>query len=698
MPSDLETRLRSLAHDLTWSWHEVLQRPFAMLDPVAWEATNHAPIATILHAGNQRVQEAANDPRFMQVLADAETALENAVGAPRWFTGHNAPERTPLHVAYYCSEFAIHESMQQYSGGLGVLAGDHMKSAEDLGVPITGIGLLYRHGYYRQQFETDGRTRVIYPKYDFAEYPIEDTGVLINCPIGAQHVAARIWRLRFGNTSILLLDADLPENSPEDRILTEGLYKGEPELRMRQQVLLGVGGVMALDAMGVNANVHHLNEGHAAFAAIKRVADSVQNGLPLEAAIEYVRNTSVFTTHTPVPAGHDRYEPAAAANAMHQVLAEAGISHESFEDLGRVHPGETNEQVCMTVIALRLARFVNGVAKLHGEVTRDMWKDVYGAEDANDVPIGSVTNGVHPGTWLDPAAAMFWKRAIRLNPNRARPNETTWKKSLDVDREDAWNLRSQLRRRLVGFVRARLANQARESGADPETILQAQNVLCTDALTIGFARRFATYKRSPLVFTDTDRLAKILGDTEQPVQLIFAGKAHPRDKAGQDFARKIHRMSRKDAFQGRVVLLEEYDMRIGRELTSGCDLWLNNPIRPHEASGTSGMKPPMHLGLNCSILDGWWPEGFDGQNGFAIQGRPKGKSARARDLADAHALYELLEEVIIPEFFKRNRRDVPSRWMGRALRAASTIPSQFSSHRMVAQYVDEAYLPALGNA
>ena len=693
MSCPLEDRLRVLASNLSWAWHEVAQRPFSMLDPVEWEATNHAPLQTLARAGAERLQAAHDDPVYMSVLANAESALQHAKNSKRWFT-KSTQGKESLHVAYFCSEFAIHESMQQYSGGLGVLAGDHIKSAEDLGVPITGVGLLYRHGYYRQQFEADGRTRVIYPRYDFGNYPIEHTGVSIHCPIGSRHVEAHIWRLRMGNTSILLLDADLPGNDPEDRILTEGLYKGESDLRMRQQVLLGVGGTLALEAMGEEVSVHHLNEGHAAFAAIKRIAMAVKNGSSLQNAIEHVRHTTVFTTHTPVPAGHDRYDPAAAAEAMQQVLHEAGISPEEFADLGRVNRGDTSELLCMTVLALRLSKFVNGVAQLHGEVTREMWKDVYDLKHPEDVPIGAITNGVHPGTWLDPAAGAFWSRAIRLKTDRARPLETAWKKASEVDPAEAWDLRCKLRRRLIGFVRDRAAMQAEKNGADPITVLHARNTLDSDALTIGFARRFATYKRSPLIFSDLDRLAGILGDAQRPVQLIFAGKAHPRDEAGQDFARKIHRMTRRKVFQGKVVLLEEYDMRIGRELTSGCDVWLNNPIRPHEASGTSGMKPPMHLGLNCSILDGWWPEGFDGKNGFSIKGVPSGKSAQARDLADAEALYDILEDVIVPEFFTRNRAGVPRKWINRALRGASTIPAKFSTHRMVAEYVKKAYIPA----
>ena len=349
----------------------------------------------------------------------------------------------------------------------------------------------------------------------------------------------------------------------------------------------------------------------------------------------------------------------------------------------------------MTILALRLAEHVNGVARLHGEVSRDMWQAVYPeAKNPKDVPIGSITNGVHPGTWLDPAAAAFWRKHIGLKPEVAKPDETTWSKASDVDPAAAWELRNGLRSRLVGFMRDRLVRQSVQRGDDPRERLEAGAGLREDALTIGFARRFATYKRAPLIFRDRARLAAMLNDPDRPVQIVFAGKAHPRDGEGQEFASMVYRMSRRPEFRGRIAILEEYDMRIGRELTSGCDVWLNNPIRPHEASGTSGMKPPMHLGVNCSILDGWWPEGFDGRNGFEIVGEPKRSGTAARDAADANAMYEVLEDQLIPEFFARGRDGVPKRWMKRALRSTATIPGPFSTHRMVADYVTQAYLPA----
>ncbi len=696
--ASIHDRLLEIAHDVCWSWHELLQRPFAMLNPASWEYTNHSPIETINATSPARMAAIVEDKKFALVLDTAEKHLKDIRSRERWFKSKVKGKDRSLRVAYYCSEFAIHESMQQYSGGLGVLAGDHIKSSEDLGIPITGVGLLYRHGYYRQQFTPEGRTKVMYPKYDFDSYPIEETGTAIECPIGNRFVKAKVWKLMLGATPIYLLDTDLQENRPHDRLLTEGLYKGEPELRMKQQVLLGVGGAKALEKMNAGITVHHLNEGHAAFAGFERIAQRVESGESLQNAIDCVRRTTAFTTHTPVPAGHDRYEPKAATRVMQSVLKRAGISSRQFVNLGRVQPGDSSEHICMTVLALRLAEFVNGVAQLHGKVTREMWQDVYEAKSPEDVPVGAITNGVHPGTWIDPTAAHFWKKNIGLRIERARPTEHAWKKAKDVDPVAAWDLRNTLRTRMVEFIRQRNVLQTMGEGAQPEDVLSAGNVLSTTALTIGFARRFATYKRSPLIFNDRKRLAALLNNPERPVQIVFAGKAHPRDQEGQEFARTIHRMSRTPEFHGKVILLEEYDMRIGRELTSGCDVWLNNPIRPHEASGTSGMKPPMHLGLNCSILDGWWPEGFDGRNGWAITGMPKKAGDRARDQADAEAMYEILEHSIIPEFYTRGRNGVPKKWITRALRGASAIPTQFSTHRMVWEYLERSYLPAHRNA
>ena len=694
-PSVVRDRLRELAMNLWWTWNEPAQRAFAALDPVLWEATKRCPIRLLDLVDDARVAAAGSDGVFLDILEDARVATVAAMERKPWFARTAKAREKTLRVAYFCSEFAIHESIQQYSGGLGVLAGDHVKSCSDLGIPFVGIGLLYRHGYYLQEFTAAGDTRVLYPRYDFRLMPISETAVRIHCPINGRDVEARVWKMQVGRVPIYLLDADLPSNHPDDRILTEGLYKGEPDLRMRQQILLGVGGTMALAALKEPATVYHLNEGHAAFCCVERVARLVENGTPLEQAIQRVRASTVFTTHTPVPAGHDRYDPGAAAAALQTVLDRAGLGARQFADLGRERPGDASEQFCMTVLALRCAANVNGVAALHGRVSREMWRSVYGAATAKEVPITHVTNGVHPRTWLHPEAEAFWRRQIGLDLDDATPAVSRWADAKDAAPEDFWELRLSLRRQLVQFVRGRLIDAALRRGEGAEGVAEAARTLREDALTLGFARRFATYKRAPLIFRDLRRLKDLLSDDERPVQLIFAGKAHPRDRGGQDFAKLVYQMARTEGLLGRVVLVEEYDMRVGRALVSGCDVWLNNPIRPHEASGTSGMKPPMHGGINCSILDGWWPEGFDGKNGWAIGGDDESETdPNKRDARDAEALYDLLEYEIIPEFYDRNRKGLPTKWIRRALRSASTVPSVFNTHRMVGEYLTKLYVPA----
>ena len=692
-PAIVRERLRELAMNLWWTWHEVGQRPFAALDPVLWESTKRSPLLVIEGVSEARLAASANDETFCSALEDARVALVSYLERKPWFLRTAKARERSLKVAYFCSEFAIHESVQQYAGGLGVLAGDHVKSCSDLGVPFVGVGLLYRHGYYIQELSETGETHVLYPRYDYRSMPVVETGVRIRCPIGERIVEARVWKMLVGRSTLYLLDADLPANVPGDRALTEGLYKGDSEMRMRQQVLLGVGGAMALAALKEPVTVFHLNEGHAAFCCIERLACAVEAGASIKDAIERVRSTTVFTTHTPVPAGHDRYQPLAAAQALQSVLDRAGLDRSAFADLGRERPGDEDETFCMTVLALRLAQHVNGVAALHGRVSREMWKSVYRLTDAKHVPIGHVTNGVHQRTWMHPEAATFWRRQIGLDLDDVTPSVSRWADARDADAEAFWALRTSLRSQLVHFIRERLVRQAMRRCEDVDAIGEAVSVFQNDVLTIGFARRFATYKRAPLIFRDMKRLMRLLGDDERPLQIVFAGKAHPRDKGGQDYARTVFEMTRKEGMRGKVVFIEEYDMRVGRELVAGCDVWLNNPIRPHEASGTSGMKPPLHGGINCSILDGWWPEGFDGKNGWAI-GDTTESDGDARDAHDATSLYNLLEYEIVPEFYDRTRKDLPTKWIRRALRSASTVASVFNTHRMVGEYLSKYYLAA----
>ena len=615
-------KLRDLAMDLWWSWNEIGQLPFQKLNTVVWQESNHDPLA-VLEASSENANE-------VNELVDA------ALNAREEYRESTKHDRSKV-IAYFCSEFAIHESIPQYSGGLGVLAGDHVKSASDVGLPLVGIGRLYKEGYYKQELTKDGRTVVVKKQYDYSKFPITDTSKTITCQIDGHDVIAKIWKMQVGNSDLYFLDTDHDANAPEDRSLTQGLYLGSPESRLRQQILLGVGGVRALRELGIEVATYHLNEGHAAFANMERIRELQLAGTSFEDSVELIRKNTLFTTHTPVPAGHDRYQLEDVQKAM--------CANEKELALG-VDPG--GEDFCMTVLALRLSSKVNGVAKLHGEISRNMWSHIDGTE------IGSVTNGIHIPTWQHPLA-------------------TT------ITPENIMHVRRELRGLLVDEVNRRTGIQL-----DPE------------ALTIGFARRFASYKRAPLIFRDSNRLAQIMNDPNRPVQLIFAGKAHPADKIGQKYLQEIVQWSHTQEFKGKVVVLEEYDMGVGRLLTSGCDVWLNTPIRPHEASGTSGMKSPLHGGINCSISDGWWPEAFDGTNGWVIGDTNSDLEIsdienEERDERDSNALYELLENEIVPDFYAPG---FPKKWIARALCSLETIPPQFNTNRMVREYADKYY--ALG--
>lgn len=690
----LSKRLKALALDLRWTWCPQAQAAFAAIDPLQWEASQHAPLELLRRVPAARFEACAADPDFIALVDAAEAAREDYYSTPTWFEKEIAPKAPKLRVAYFCSEFAIHESLQQYSGGLGVLAGDHVKSASDLGIPLVGVGLLYRHGYYVQELRGDGSTRVLYPRVDFEDLPLVDTGKVIECPLGSRFVKAKIWKQQVGRVPLYLLDADIEGERKPHRELTQGLYKGDPDLRLRQQVLLGVGGVIALKALRIRPTVVHLNEGHAAFASYQRMREVMDKGKSRMDALRIIRESTVFTTHTPVPAGHDRYEAKHVARYLRPLQKALMLNAEEFADHGRLRPGDPTETVCMTALAIITAEKVNGVAKLHAEISRGMWKGLFPFDPPDAIPIASITNGVHVRTWLAPEADALYDKYLKPKWNGMGPADNPWKKASKIPLEALWELRATLRAKLVHFVRTRLARQAERRGEGAAAIAEAWQALDESALTLGFARRFATYKRAPLIFKEAKRLAGLLGDPERPVQIIFAGKAHPRDEDGQELAQVIYKHAHEAGFRGHVALIEEYDMQVGRVLTSGCDVWLNNPVRPNEASGTSGMKPPLHGGLNASILDGWWPEGYDGTNGWAIGDGAEFKSRAKQDAHDAKALVDLLENELVPLFYERDAEGLPKRWLEIARRSLETIPGTFNTHRMVGEYVETAYIRA----
>lgn len=694
--ADIQQRLLDLARNLHWTWQSNTRRLFEGLDPLAWNAAGRNPIAVIEGLPTHRWKALAGDNAFLELLAGCERDRRDYLTGKPWFARAAVGSARKLRVAYFCSEYAIDDCMPQYAGGLGVLAGDHLKSASDLGIPLVAVGLLYHCGYYQQQLLADGATRVIFPQFDFSKWPISDTGVRVSVPIGSRKVDVAVLRAQVGRVDLFLLDSDVKTNRPADRRLTEALYIGSDEVRIQQQILLGIGGVLALEKLGVKPTVYHLNEGHAAFCQLQRLRGLMGRGVELIDAIEKLRASTVFTTHTPVPAGNQRFANNLVMKHLGPIAAELGMERETFLSLARENPDDRKEPYCMTVLALRLSGHCNGVAALHGEVSRKMWTRVYNAESADEVPIGHVTNGVHPRTWLAPEIEPLYERYLKPKWNQAGPDEDWWAGADRIPPAEFWKVRNLLRARLVGFIREKLREQILRRFGPLDDLVAAVRTFDENALTIGFARRFATYKRAPLIFRDARRIAAILNGPQRPVQLVFAGKAHPADIGGQAFAQEIYKHAASAGLRGRVVILENYDMQMGRLLTSGCDVWLNNPIRPQEASGTSGMKPPLHGGINCSILDGWWPEGYDRRNGWAIGDGRELKSQAAQDRYDAGCIYELLEKEIVPLFYRRGRDGVPAGWVKMALRSMKTICALFSTNRMLAEYTEQYYLPAHG--
>lgn len=690
----ISDRLIALAKNLHWTWHADTRRMFAGLDPLLWEATRRNPVDVLARLSQERLTALVSDENFLASLNRSEAAARDYQKSRTWFDRTARAGDRNARIAYFCSEYALDDCLPQYAGGLGVLAGDHLKSASDLGLPLVAVGLLYRCGYYQQQILPDGSTRAIFPHYDFARLPVIDENKTLSVPIGSRNVRVRMWRVQVGRVPLYLLDSDVPANRPADRRITEALYIGSDDVRIEQQILLGVGGVLALRELKLNPTVFHLNEGHAAFCQLQRLRALRDAGVGYDSAIDRVRRATVFTTHTPVPAGNQRFDNKLVLRNLAALATRIGLSAEDFLDLGREEPGNRDERFCMTVLALRLSEHNNGVAALHGQVSREMWRKVYGAGSASEVPIGHVTNGIHAQTWLSPIMTALYDRYLKPKWNGAGPENDWWKNATRIPPAEFWKVRSQLRARLVMFIRQRLREQILRQFGDSEALRATLSTFDENALTIGFARRFATYKRAPLIFRDAKRLARILNNPERPVQLVFAGKAHPADRGGQEFAQTIHRQAHAAGFAGRVVLLENYDMQMGQTLTAGCDVWLNNPIRPQEASGTSGMKPPLHGGINCSISDGWWPEGDDGRNGWTIGDGRSLSTPELQDRYDVNCLYELLERKIVPLFYERDRRDIPTGWIKMALHSMSTLCGQFNTHRMVAEYWANYYRPA----
>jgi glycogen phosphorylase len=669
----LDRTLEALAYNLWWSWDTDATALWEEIDPFRWARHRNNPVALLRDVEPERLASLARDPAFMARVSAVEERFRAYLHGDTW-TRAEVPALHDRTVAYFSMEFGLHESLLLYSGGLGVLAGDHLRSASDLGVPLVGVSLLYRSGYFRQ-FLDDGRQVAAFPEAEWGRLPIRPClgargePLLVVVPLANRLVQARLWELHVGRCRLILLDTDIEPNGPAERELTRSLYGGDDTTRICQELVLGIGGVRALRALGIAPSVFHLNEGHCAFVPVALLAEELAAGHRPEAGLARVRARCVFTTHTPVPAGHDRFSRELVEGVLGPWSDQVGLPRNTLMALGRVHEADVNERLCMTVVALKSTAASNGVSALHGAVSRDMWRALWPAAKVDEVPIHHVTNGVHPVFWMAPEARELFDRAL---PGwRDRPwDEGVWAGVDRIADSDWLALRGVLRRRLVHQI-------ALHSGRrfDP------------DALTIGFARRFASYKRGNLLFRDPARLAALFAD--HPVQLVFAGKAHPRDQAGKDLITDVVRHSESTAFRDRVVLLPDYDMRLGRLITAGADVWLNNPRRPQEASGTSGQKVILNGGINLSVLDGWWPEGFDGTNGWAIGAGESFRDEAEQDAFDAEALYQALERQVLPTWSE------PERWIATIRRSVRTCAPRFNSHRMVRDYVLQFYVPQL---
>ncbi len=703
LPPRLEG-LRRLAYNLYWSWHPGAKYLFHRIDAPAW-ARYRNPIPVL--AAQREWDALLGDPAFLaeyeDVLADFDRYM--ADGTDHWFQRRHG-DKLSGPIAYFCAEYGFYESLGIYSGGLGVLAGDHMKSASDMALPLVGVGLLYRKGYFRQTIDADGHQEHAYPDYDLSRLPISrvqapDGDLLrVSVELPGRDLTAAVWSAQVGRVPVLLLDTDVPENDDADRPISHMLYVRGREMRLHQELVLGVGGVRAIRALGIAPAVWHLNEGHSAFLLAERARELVATGTSLDDAWDDIRRNSVFTIHTPVAAGNERFDTGLVRRVAGPLLegdgrtATGGVPVDRVLELGLGVDGDAG-QFDMTAFSLRSTGGANAVSQLHAATANETWAPLM-----NGRPILGVTNGIHPPTWIGTSMGELFERYLDADLDEL-DNETParrfWERMERIPATELWDAHRRQKRELANFVRGRLRGQFARHGEAPSVLEGLESVLDPSILTIGFARRFATYKRAGMIFTDIDRLARLLHDEARPVQVVFAGKAHPADRPGQAVIQQIFARTRSDNLRGRVFILEDYDMRIGRFLVQGVDIWLNNPRRPLEASGTSGMKAAANGVVNLSVLDGWWDEGWTGDNGWAIGGREMNPDEGAQDWADAQALYRLLEEEVVPRYYERDAAGLPAGWVDLMRRSMATTLWRFSTTRMLREYAERLYLPAAGH-
>jgi len=698
-----QERLWSLARNLWWSWDNESTSLFRDLDPVRWRELNHNPVALLNEMPLATLERRAGELVLHGRINYAYRRQQEYLQADRTWGATHAGVLRPRPVAYFSAEFGIHESLPVYSGGLGVLAGDHIKSASDLDIPLIGIGLFYGQGYFRQRLDKNSWQQEEYLQTDVNQLPMElaigSTGEPVNVQIETRSgcIRAKVWRVKVGRCDLLLLDSNVEGNAPEDRDLTSRLYGGDGRVRIRQELLLGVGGFRALKAMGITPGVLHLNEGHSGFAVLEAIRSRMEEeGVDFHQAVPRVSREVAFTTHTPVPAGHDRFDGGLIEEHLGPLRDALGLSHESLMGLGRENTSNPHEQFCMTVLGLRIARRANAVSALHGEVSRAMWTGLFPGKTEDSVPIGHITNGVHVPTWLAPQMFRLYDRHLGTGWHEHSGESRIWEGIENVDDGELWETHLSLKARLLEFVRRAALEQAERREDSPEIRRRLSRILSPDVLTIGFARRFATYKRANLILADMEKLASMVNDPNRPVQFVFAGKAHPMDEPGKRVLQQIAELTRDLKVGERFVFVENYDINVGRFFVQGVDVWLNNPRRPLEASGTSGQKVVLNGGLNLSVLDGWWAEAYDSLNGFAIGTGRTHSNMNVHDTRDGEDLYRTLREQVIPLFYQRDRDGLPRGWIKRMKRTIRTLGWRFNANRMVMDYTQKCYVPAAG--
>lgn len=697
-------RLGQLAYNLWWTWNPDGQRLFSRIDPDMWEKTYHNPLRFLQQVSKTRLKEVTRNRYYLDFYDRTLRAFDEYMKATNTWFKRSCPGCQGKSMAYFSTEFGLHETLPIYAGGLGVLSGDHIKGASDLGLPMVAVGFLYTQGYFSQRISEDGWQEANYRRLKFEELPVlplldaEGKPLTISVELPGRQVLARLWEIRVGRLPLYLLDSDVEGNAPHDRELTSRLYISDLDLRISQEIILGIGGVRALRRLGYAPDVWHMNEGHSAFLALERIREYVASGLPFEEACEKVRASTVFTTHTPVPAGSDEFPHWLIDKYFSHLWPQLGLEREQFIDLARNRQPWGGETFSMPILALRNASHRNGVSELHGRVARKMWNFLWPELPEDEVPITHITNGVHTATWLARRMRLLFDRHLGANWMENLDDPDTWIGIEDIPDLDLWNVRRHLKRKLVHYIRERAREQWMYSGIHPVQIIAAGVLLDPYVLTIGFARRFATYKRANLILYDMDRLLDIINRPNRPVQIIFAGKSHPADEPGKLLIQQVYRAVKKAENGGRLVFLEDYDMNLARYMVQGVDVWLNTPRRPNEASGTSGQKAAMNGVLNFSVLDGWWREGYNGQNGWAIGDETEYESPEMQDAADAQSLYDTLENEIIPLYYdERSADDLPGEWIAKIKESIRTLSPRFSIRRMLKEYATRMYIPIASN-